>query len=204
MRRSIYVLFLRGIMFQGPLISILVKKDYFPAWWFRNIFERYFEVLMNKKCKQNRQIINIAWEKNACYNVYHGRNIENDWQLLSEFSSSIFCKFITSIFLGYSPVLWAKSYGQLGYLIEKQIKMLIQQAVYRSSHQRCSIKNGVLKNFAKLAGKHLCKSLFFNEVAGREHLCQSLFFNKVATLKAATLLKKYSGTGVFLWLLRNF
>ena len=73
--------------------------------------------------------------------------------------------------------------------IEKHIEMLIQQAVYRSSHQRCSIKNGVLKNFAKLAGKHLCKSLFFNEVAGREHLCQSLIFNKVATLKAATLLK---------------
>ena len=144
---------------------------------------------MNKQYKQNRQIINIACEKNACYNVYHGRNIENDWQLLSEFFSSIFCKFITSIFLGYSPVLWAKSYGRLGYLIEKQIEMLIQQAVYRSSHQKCSIKNGVLKNFAKLAGKHLCKSLFFNEVAGREHLCQSLIFNKVATLKAATLLK---------------
>ena len=28
----------------------------------------------------------------------------------------------------------------------------------RSSHQRCSIKKGVLKNFTKFTGKHLCQS----------------------------------------------
>ena len=33
-----------------------------------------------------------------------------------------------------------------------------------SSHRRCSIKKGVLKNFSKLTGKHLCQSLFFNKV----------------------------------------
>ena len=44
-----------------------------------------------------------------------------------------------------------------------------------SSHQRCSMKKGVLKNFAKFTGKHLC---------------QSLFLNKVAELRPATLLKK--------------
>ena len=36
-------------------------------------------------------------------------------------------------------------------------------------------KNGVHRNFAKFTGKHLCQSLFFNEVAG---------------LKPSTLLKK--------------
>ena len=45
----------------------------------------------------------------------------------------------------------------------------------RSSHQRCSIKKGVLRNFTKFTGKHLCQSLFFNKVAG---------------LRPATLLKK--------------
>ena len=35
----------------------------------------------------------------------------------------------------------------------------------RSSHQRCSGKKGVLRNFAKFTGKHLCQSLFFNKVA---------------------------------------
>ena len=45
----------------------------------------------------------------------------------------------------------------------------------RSSHRRCSVKKGVLKNFVKIKGKHLCRSLFFNKVAG---------------LMSATLLKK--------------
>ena len=37
----------------------------------------------------------------------------------------------------------------------------------RSGHQRCSVRNDVLKNFAKLTGKYLCQGLFFNKVAGR-------------------------------------
>ena len=36
----------------------------------------------------------------------------------------------------------------------------------RSSHCRCSVKKGVLKNCAKFTGKHLCWSLFFHKVAG--------------------------------------
>ena len=32
--------------------------------------------------------------------------------------------------------------------------------LFRSSHRRCSIKKGVLKNFANFTGKHLCWSLF--------------------------------------------
>ena len=31
------------------------------------------------------------------------------------------------------------------------------------SHQRCSVRKGGLRNFAKFTGKHLCKSLFFNK-----------------------------------------
>ena len=37
----------------------------------------------------------------------------------------------------------------------------------RSSHQRCSMKKVVLRNFAKFTGKYVCQSLFFNKVAGR-------------------------------------
>ena len=53
------------------------------------------------------------------------------------------------------------------------------------------MKNGVLKNFAKFTGKHLCQSLFFNKVTRLlrnfakftgKYLCQSFFFNKVARL----------------------
>ena len=35
----------------------------------------------------------------------------------------------------------------------------------RSSHQRCSVRKSVLRNFAKFTGKHLCQNLFFNKVA---------------------------------------
>ena len=37
----------------------------------------------------------------------------------------------------------------------------------RSSHQRCSVKKVVLRNFAKFTGKHLRQSLFFNKVANK-------------------------------------
>ena len=46
----------------------------------------------------------------------------------------------------------------------------------RSSHRRCSVKKGVLKDFAKVTGKYPCWSVFFN--------------NKVSRLRPATLLKK--------------
>ena len=32
--------------------------------------------------------------------------------------------------------------------------------VFRSSHRRCSVRKGVLRNFAKFKGKYLCKSRF--------------------------------------------
>ena len=34
---------------------------------------------------------------------------------------------------------------------------------FKSSHQTCSLIKCVLKNFAKLKGKHLCQSLFCNK-----------------------------------------
>ena len=45
----------------------------------------------------------------------------------------------------------------------------------RSSHRRCSVKKGVLRNITKFTGKDLCQRLFFNKVAG---------------LRPATLLEK--------------
>ena len=50
-------------------------------------------------------------------------------------------------------------------------------------------KKGVLRNFAKFTGKHLSQSLFFNKDAG---------------LQPETLLKRDSGTEVFLSILQNF
>ena len=35
-----------------------------------------------------------------------------------------------------------------------------------SIFETCSIEKGFLRNFAKVTGKYLCRSLFFNKVAG--------------------------------------
>ena len=60
----------------------------------------------------------------------------------------------------------------ISYFLKKTINGL---AIFRSSHQRCFMKKGVLKNFAKFTEKHLY---------------QSLLFNKAANLRPATLVKK--------------
>ena len=42
------------------------------------------------------------------------------------------------------------------------------QMATRSSHQRCSARKGVLRNFSKFTGKQLCQVLFYNKFAGSE------------------------------------
>ena len=45
-------------------------------------------------------------------------------------------------------------------------KMSLKEIMEAASHQRCSVRKCVLRNFTKFTGKHLCQSLFFNKVAG--------------------------------------
>ena len=49
---------------------------------------------------------------------------------------------------------------------ESYSKKIVIKFSVRSSHQSCSLRKGILRNFAKFTGKHLCQSLFFNKVAG--------------------------------------
>ena len=60
-------------------------------------------------------------------------------------------------------------------LVEKRSKDISQVPKYRTSHQRCFVEIGILKNFPKFTGKHLRQSLFCNKIAG---------------LRSATLLKE--------------
>ena len=55
---------------------------------------------------------------------------------------------------------------KLGIQSKLLLKQRIHSCIFRSSHQRCSVKQGVLRNFAKFTGKHLRQSLFFNNVSG--------------------------------------
>ena len=47
----------------------------------------------------------------------------------------------------------------------KFISLKSRVRIGRSNYQRCSVRKGVLRNFAKFTWKHLCQSLFFNKVA---------------------------------------
>ena len=40
---------------------------------------------------------------------------------------------------------------------------LVRKCIFRSGHRRNSVGKGVLRDFAKFTGKHLCQSLFFNK-----------------------------------------
>ena len=81
---------------------------------------------------------------------------------------------------------------------------LVSFLIDRSSQQGCSVKKGVLKNFAKFTGKHLCQSLFLNKVVGaacnfmkKETLAQMLSCEFCKIFKN-TFLQNTSG-----WLLLN-
>ena len=67
-----------------------------------------------------------------------------------------------------------------------------QKYFTRSSHQRCSVKKGVFKSFAKFAGKHLCQSLLFNKVAGHRSVFRCFPVN-FAKFKRTSFLQNTSG-----------
>ena len=60
---------------------------------------------------------------------------------------------------------------------------------HKSSHRRCSIEKAVLKKFETFSGKRLC---------------WSHFLIKLHVWGPATLLKRESNKGVFLWILGHF
>ena len=43
------------------------------------------------------------------------------------------------------------------------ISNIFPQGILETVARRCSIRKGILRNFAKFTGKHLCQSLFFNK-----------------------------------------
>ena len=83
-------------------------------------------------------------------------------------------------------VIWRVEANFSPFQLLNMLRLII---IYRSSRPEVLCKKGVLRNFTKFTGKHLCQNLFFNKVAG---------------LRPATLLKRDSGTGICVWILQNF
>ena len=57
-------------------------------------------------------------------------------------------------------------FDEIGNTVDETATVTLEPIHHRSSHRRCSIEKGALRNFAKFTGKRLCQSLFFNKVAG--------------------------------------
>ena len=75
----------------------------------------------------------------------------------------------------------------LYFLVHLKVLILI---IYRSSRQEVFCNKGVLKNFTKFTGKHLCQSLFFNKIAGGK---KCLFFGQACNfIKKETLVQVFS------------
>ena len=69
------------------------------------------------------------------------------------------------------PVQVKVSQAIIPFRFDKQKAEMINDLEYlqiskenSNSHRRCSIKTGVLRNFAEFPGKHLCQRLFVNKV----------------------------------------
>ena len=68
---------------------------------------------------------------------------------------------------------------------ENMLLFLNAEAVIR----RCQFhsKKGVLRNFSKFTGEHLCQSLFFNKVAGLRHfeISKNTFYSRTPLVAAS-------------------
>ena len=69
------------------------------------------------------------------------------------------CISILSCYIKLIRYLFKKQFSEI-----KRKEKIQNVANFRSSHQRCSIKKSILRNFTKFTGKHLCQSLFFDKV----------------------------------------
>ena len=85
----------------------------------------------------------------------------------------------------YSQMLWNMNIGnKMLIFFCLQYHIPIDKWIFRSNHPEVFCKKGVLRNFSKFTGK------FKN--------------SPLPDSRPATLLKRDSGTDVFLWILRNF
>ena len=73
--------------------------------------------------------------------------------------------------------------------------------LFRSSHQRCSVRKGVLRNFAKSTGKYLCQSLFLNFIK-KETLTQVFFCDFCEIFKNTFLTEHLRPTATYFFKLQ--
>ena len=87
-------------------------------------------------------------------------------------------------------------------LFGKTLKLLLRMMNNRSNRPEVFCKKGVLRNFAKFTGKHLCQSLFFNRPTALLkkrlwHRCFPMNFAKFLTALLFHRTPLVAASGVF-------
>ena len=110
-----------------------------------------FEEQIEGLCKKASQKV-IAVAKISSFTIFEQRK-------------SIVNLFITFHF-SYRPLVLMFHSRRLNNRIDHNHKWILKDLIDRSSHRKCSVRNVILRNFAKFTGKHLREGLFFDKVAG--------------------------------------
>ena len=106
-------------------------------------------ILCQSKAGIQKLIFHNAWQ--YIQNV----NKRNDDKRFNNRAYSLF--YLTAIFLKHLSLIPNILKWQDCKIFAKLVPL---QTLSRSSHRRCSVKKGVLKNLRNFTGKHLCWSLF--------------------------------------------
>ena len=110
--------------------------------------------------------------------------------LIRDHSFSTYAKFSEKlIFYTHTHVkIYPRTKWMTPYFLGNFLAKICQNS-YRNSRSQMFFKIGVLENFAKFTG---------------QHLCWSLFLETFQAVKPVTFLKRVSSTCVFLWIFLNF
>ena len=92
----------------------------------------------------------------------------------------VFPRKFTWIFFNFALIMIAL----LNFLFKNFIFILFQWCMLRSSHQRCSMKKSLFRNFAKFTGKHLRQS---QQLIKKETLAQVFLVNFTKFLRTSSL-----------------
>ena len=107
--------------------------------------------IIKKKTSKKRQKFWIKWVVST--------KMKNKKKMASFFKQKPFCMTVTIIY-PFDRMCFLVSSFRL--LFSGYFSLLTKT---RSSHRMYSVREGVLTNFVKFTGKHLCQSLFFNKLA---------------------------------------
>ena len=117
----------------------------------------------------------IIWCILVCIFIWHSHDLSLFLSL--QIKHSLFCRRILS-----------SNYFETNYQIIRN----------KSSHWRCSVEKGVLRNFAKFTGKHLCQGPFFSRSeAGnfiKKEIVAQVFSCKFCEISKNTFSTEYLGT----------